>query len=93
MTKSMLDQGSNVAEGTPSRGEYTGVEARAKPVGTECPRWMSRGDTLAVSWGLQRWAETGSRESHTLTLTLAIHLQLPLVFLVLKGKESLTVDD
>lgn len=38
--KSMLDQGSNVAEGAPSQGE---------PAGAECPRRMGRGnDKLAV---------------------------------------------
>lgn len=41
-------------------GEYTGVEAGAKTARAECPHWMGKRDTLAVSWGLQRWAETGS---------------------------------
>ena len=99
-TKSMQDQGSNGKGGGDTKcvcgggkWEYTGVEVGAKPARAECPHWMGRGNTVAVSWGLQQWAENGGREPHTLTLTLAVHLQLPFVFLALKGRESLTVDD
>lgn len=40
-------------------GEYTGVEAGAKTARAECPHWMGKGDTLAVSWGLQNCDREG----------------------------------
>ena len=81
-----MDQGNNVAEGTPSWGRG---EAGAMPVGLSI--YAGWAETHWPSAGAFSTGQTGSRVTHT--LTIEIHLQLLCVCLAPRGEEGLAAGD